>query len=341
MLTIDGRRGEGGGQVLRSALAFSAFTGQAFTIHHIRGGRSKPGLRHQHLAAVRLVQSLCGAEISPVEVGASELVFRPGPLRGGRHEVDVGTAGSVTLLTQASLVPALMAGEPVELRLRGGTDVPKSPPLDFLTSTVLPYFERLGTVAWEVERRGFMPAGGGTLILQVQGHRGRRGALDLTERADPEAIEGQAVASEALRSARVAERLAETVEEELGVSPRVSYQPSDSPGAVLTLWGRSGDVRLAVGGLGRRGLSSERLAGQIIRRWNQQVAASEPVGEYLADQLVPLLALGGGTMLCQTISLHCQTNMEICSLFTGTKFHQDGLKIMASSDSASSDSSGG
>lgn len=315
--------------MLRSALAFSAFTGRPFTIHHIRGGRPRPGLRYQHLAAVRLAQSLCKAEVSPVEVGSDSLTFHPGTLQAGCHKVDVGTAGSVTLLTQAALLPALMVGEPVELHLKGGTDVPKSPPLDFLVNVVFPYFASLGKIGVEVERRGFMPAGGGSLIIRVHGKRAAPAPLRLTTWRGPVEIGGHAVASDSLQSARVAERLAESLKESLGFSPEVSYLPSDSAGAVLTLWGRSGEVRLGVAGLGRRGLSSERLASQIVRQWRQRATAIQPVEEYLADQLIPLLALGGGELVCQTISLHCRTNMEICSLFTGTQFELDGSKVTA------------
>ena len=53
MIQIDGSQGEGGGQVLRTYLSLSALTGRPFHLRHIRANRRKPGLRPQHLTAVR------------------------------------------------------------------------------------------------------------------------------------------------------------------------------------------------------------------------------------------------------------------------------------------------
>lgn len=329
MISIDGRQGEGGGQVLRSSLAFAALTGKAFSIHNIRGNRPKPGLRAQHVAAVRLAASLCRARVSGVEVGSHELSFQPCELVGGRHHVDVGTAGSVTLLTQASLLPALMCGEPVELVLEGGTDVPMSPPLDYLDEVVLPYYRRLGSIELIEERRGFVPAGQGRVRLLVEGHGEAVVPLRLTRWEGPVEPHARVVAAEGLRSAEVAERVASGLEQELGVESEICYQSTSSASVVVTIWGRSEEVRVGVGGLGRRRLSSERLANQVCRLWQERVAHKNPVEEHLADQLVPLLSLIGGEMACQVISLHCQTNMEICGLFSGAQFSIEGNSVRA------------
>lgn len=328
-LTIDGRQGEGGGQVLRSSLAFSALTGKPFSIHHIRGNRPKPGLRPQHLAAVRLAASLCGATVQGAEVGSHELSFEPGPLVGGRHHVDVGTAGSLTLLTQASLLPALACQEPVELILQGGTDVPMSPPLDYLENVVLPYYRRLGKVELTIRRRGFIPAGGGEIRLSIQGH-GDAEPLHLTSWGDQERlVQGAVIAAEALRGADVAGRIATETERLLDFKPSQTYQQTKSPSVVATLWCCSGQVRAGATGLGRRRLPSEKLAKQMCRLWQQRLSHPHPVEEHLADQLIPLLALSGGTLKCQTISLHCRTNTEICGLFSGTRFEIEGSTVTA------------
>lgn len=329
MLEIDGRQGEGGGQVLRSSLAFSALTQKPFVIHHIRGNRSTPGLRAQHVACVRLAASLCGAQVEGAEVGSHRVVFQPSALVAGRHEVDIGTAGSITLLTQAALIPALACKKPVELVMQGGTDVPLSPPLDFLQEVVLPYYRRLGHLELDVEKRGFMPAGQGLVSLRVHGHQQDAAAFGLLDCPDGLKARGKVVASAELEGNHVGQRVAAQVERRLGFAPEIEYRRTSSVGVVANVWGQNGEFRAGCGLLGRRRLSSEKLADQLCSRWEDIAAHDNPVEEYLADQLIPLLALCGGEIKCQTISLHCRTNVQICALFTGTEFSIEGDLVSA------------
>ena len=319
-LIIDGRQGEGGGQVLRSSLAFSALTQKPFTIHHIRGNRATPGLRAQHLACVRLAARLCGARLQGDAIASNELKFEPGPLVAGYHEIDIGTAGSLSLLTQSVLIPALACKKSVELVLRGGTDVSWSPPMDYLQNVVLPYYRCLGRIEMEVEKRGFMPAGQGLIRLNIEGHDQNVLPLNITEKVSDFQACGRVVASDELREARICERIASRVQASIGISLDTEYLKSKSVSVVATLWGHSGPTRIGCGMLGQRGLKAERLAAKLSQRWREVRQHEHPVGEYLADQLIPLLALCGGEIHCQKISQHCRTNAEICGLFTGTEF---------------------
>src|SRR5687768_8806216 len=107
MLIIDGAMGEGGGQVLRTSLALSAFTGQAFRIEGIRARRKRPGLLRQHLTAVCAVAEVCGARVNGASLGSQALSFEPGKIRHGDYHFAVGTAGSTMLVFQ-SVLPLLM-----------------------------------------------------------------------------------------------------------------------------------------------------------------------------------------------------------------------------------------
>src|SRR5512136_1060827 len=138
MIEIDGSHGEGGGQLLRTAVALAALTRKPVTVNRIRQGRPNPGLAAQHVTALRAVAELASAQVNGLEAGSSKVVFEPGDLRGGDHAFDVGTAGSVTLVLQACLPVAFAAKEATRLRIVGGTDVQWSPPLDYFARVFLP-----------------------------------------------------------------------------------------------------------------------------------------------------------------------------------------------------------
>lgn len=150
LIEIDGGHGEGGGQLVRTAVAVAAVRGTPIRVVDIRARRRRPGLAAQHVAAVRAPAALCDARCEGVEIGSSSLVFEPRRLQGGDFDFDVGTAGSVSLVLQAMLPAAIAAGERVTVRLRGGTDVPAAPPVDYLRLVLLPLLERLGAARFDV-----------------------------------------------------------------------------------------------------------------------------------------------------------------------------------------------
>jgi len=327
-MEIDGRLGEGGGQVLRSSLALSALTGKPFSMTHIRGNRGRPGLRPQHLAAVRLAAGLCQAEFAGAEIGSHELLFRPGPIQPGRHTVDVGTAGSVTLITQAVLLPALHAPGPVELVIRGGTDVPLSPPYDYLREVVLPHFERFGKVETHLEKRGFVPKGGGTLVVRVTPTRRGR-PLRRLENVDWSGVSARVVIGAAPQGEALRKQF-RTIFQNLQIRWEVELAESDSPGVALTLWA-SGPFseRIGITALAGRKVKPGEFTYSLYEDFQELLSRPAPVEGHLADQLIPILAVCGGEMRCQQYTLHCTTNMAICEMFTGTNFHRNGDELVA------------
>ena len=168
LVTIDGSMGEGGGQVLRTALSLSAITGTEIELKKIRAGRTKPGLKRQHLTCVKAVAEICGAEVSETDVGSMELEFKPGPIKGGDYRFDVGTAGSVTLVAQTVIPVLLKADASSTVTITGGTHVPFAPIWEFFAETYLPELRRMGAkVKAELVQPGFYPAAGGVVKLRI------------------------------------------------------------------------------------------------------------------------------------------------------------------------------
>ncbi len=168
MIEIDGSAGEGGGQIVRSALGLSLVTGKPFTITRIRAGRKKPGLMRQHLTAVRAAAEIGSAEVFGDEIGSENLTFVPGKVRGGDYTFSIGTAGSCTLVFQAILPVLLTVKEPAKLVLEGGTHNQYAPPFDFLQRSFLPILGKMGAdVSVELVRPGFFPAGGGRVEFSI------------------------------------------------------------------------------------------------------------------------------------------------------------------------------
>jgi RNA 3'-terminal phosphate cyclase (ATP) len=181
---IDGSAGEGGGQILRTALALSLVTGEAFRIHHIRASRRKPGLLRQHLTAVQAAQTVSDGAVDGSDLGSTEVVFRPGSVTSGEYHFAVGTAGSATLVLQTVLPALLTAPGPSTLTLEGGTHNPFAPSFDFLDKAFLPLINRMGpTVSARLQRHGFYPAGGGRFTVSIT-PAGKLQSIEIPERGE-------------------------------------------------------------------------------------------------------------------------------------------------------------
>lgn len=318
MLTIDGASGEGGGQVLRSALALSVATGQPFRIQRIRAGRKKPGLARQHLTAVQAAARVGGARVDGAALGSQEILFEPTGLLPGEHRFSVGSAGSAGLVLQTILPALLLAKEPSHLVLEGGTHNQFAPPYDFLERCYVPQIGRLGArVALRLERPGFFPAGGGRFEATIEPVRSAR-VLSLQERGDIH--RRRAVALVARLPRRVGEREIEVVRRELGWQEDelevVEVRDSRGPGNVLLLELAHEHVTEIVTGFGRLGVRAEAVAGAAADAMQEYESSTAPVGLHLADQLlVPLVLLAGGTFRTPALSAHAATNIDVIHRF--------------------------
>jgi RNA 3'-terminal phosphate cyclase (ATP) len=320
VIVLDGSMGEGGGQILRTALGLSAVTGRPFRIEKIRARRSKPGLLRQHLAGVRAVAALCGAAVEGAELGSTRLTFAPGPVGAGVFRADIGSAGSCGLVLQA-LLPALLhaAGE-VTFHVTGGTHNDASPPAPFLEHALLPLLRRMGTrLDVDFVAAGFYPAGGGEYVVRAGPSALRPLVLD--DEGPAELVSATALSSNLPGS--IGRRELEVCAAELGVPAdrcHLRTLPSPGPGNVVVLVGRRGSVHEVFTGFGAKGLPAEEVARAAGREWRAWADGGAPVGEHLADQLlVPcaLAAVGGGASewITGPPSPHTTTNAGVVAAF--------------------------
>jgi RNA 3'-terminal phosphate cyclase (ATP) len=317
MIELDGSQGEGGGQILRSALALSLVTGRAFRMERIRARRPKPGLLAQHLAAVLAAAEVGRAELSGAKRGSGELIFQPQGVRAGQYRFAVATAGSATLVLQ-TVLPALMIGEaPSRLTLEGGTHNPWAPPFDFLQRAFLPLLDRMGPrVAAVLERAGFYPAGGGRFTVEVFPIRELQ-RLDLPQRGEIRRQSARAVVSRL--PASIAQREIRTLAEALSWPPeclRAESVESPGPGNVVTAEIESENVTEVFTAFGRKGVPAERVARDAAEQVRRYLASGAPAGEHLADQLLlPLALAGGGIFRTLALTPHARTNIEVLRRF--------------------------
>lgn len=329
LVQIDGGRGEGGGQVLRSALALSVITGRPFQIRGIRGRRTSPGLAPQHLHALRAFRELSGASCRGDEEGSREVVFTPERVRPGSYRVDIRTAGSVTLVLQALALPLALAEEPSELVLCGGTHVPGSPPFNYIESCWLPFMRRLGIeMSVQLDRAGFYPRGGGQISARIQGGA-KLGALRLLDPGSLRSLEIVSAASGV--PAHVRQRQAARARAGLQVTGhQVSVQllklEAASPGSVVAVSGRFDETSITTSALGARGKSAEWVGEAAAAKFRFYLERPGAVDERLADQIVLPLALAAGPSEVTTVRVteHLRTNVDVIKAFLERTVELDG-----------------
>lgn len=321
-MKLDGSYGEGGGQILRTAVALSAVTGEPVEIENIRKGRPKPGLSAQHVKAVEELARICGADVRGCRLHSTRLSFEPGKIKGGTFVVDIGTAGSISLFLQC-LMPALMhAPGPIRIRITGGTDVQWSPSIDYMRFVTLGALKKMGyECELRVLQRGYYPRGGGCVEAIVNPSH----LKNLSFEKNPcTLIEG--ISHSSGLPSHVAERQAASAEKLLhkngyisSISTEVNNYPSTGSG--ITLWcGNAGGTAL-----GRPGLKAEKVGENAADAILTELRSGAGVDEYLADQLIPYIALaGGGSFITRIISMHTKTNIWVTEQFLPVKFKIEG-----------------
>jgi RNA 3'-terminal phosphate cyclase (ATP) len=328
-LAIDGSHGEGGGQIVRSALALAALLGREVVIENVRAGRPRPGLAPQHLTAVRAAAAICGADLEGDALGSRRLRFAPrAPMRAGDYVFDVaaaregGSAGAATLVLQTVLLPLARASGVSTLAVRGGTHVPWSPSFEYANAVWLPALRRLGVDAGiELVASGWYPAGGGEIRARVEG-RGDR-PLEPLEVVDPgplERVSGRALAANL--PSHIPQRMTDRAGALLagaGIPARI--QPlrvrAACPGAGLFLAAEYRGIAAGFDALGERGKSSESVAEEAVAALLAHRASGAALDAHLADQLVAPLALAAGPsrVSVERVTPHLQTSAWVVGEF--------------------------
>lgn len=336
-LRIDGSYGEGGGQILRTAVALSAITGKPVEIVNIRARRPKPGLKRQHLTAIRAASEIAGAEVEGLYLGSTRIVFRPTSIRSGTYIFDIGTAGSITLLLQALLPIIAYAPGPVEVRVRGGTDVPWSPPIDYLRNVIAHYLRKFGYgPEIELVRRGHYPRGGGLVVARVRNPPRGFEPVRLVRRGDVTEVRG---VSHCVRLPKhVAERQARAAEEEIrgaGLHAPVRIEiewyeprrdPHLGPGSGIVIWAEAGEARIGGDSLGARGKRAEAVGREAAEKMLRDLATGAALDTHMSDNVIPYAALAEGVSELggAQLTMHTYTNAWLVKQILGVELELQG-----------------
>lgn len=318
MIVIDGSRGEGGGQVLRTSLALSLITGQPFRIENIRAKRATPGLLRQHLTAVHAATQVGGANVEGASINSTSLTFIPGKVRSGDYSFAIGTAGSTMLVLQTILLPLSLADSTSTIELEGGTHNPSSPPFDFMQHAFLPLLARMGAeVELELIRPGFYPAGGGKIRALIAPAK-KLARLDLESRGELTTRCARAVVANLAYT--IAEREVQTALEELewpaDCAQAHTLSGSAGPGNAVSIIVGHEQVTDVFTSFGERGKRAEAVAHEAAKQAKRYLNSGAAIGEHLADQLLLPLAVGeGGAFTTTPLSGHSTTNVETIQMF--------------------------
>ncbi|MDO8627650.1 MAG: RNA 3'-terminal phosphate cyclase [Candidatus Diapherotrites archaeon] len=325
---------EAGGQVLRTALTISTLLSKPIEIINIRQNRPNPGLQAQHLTAVKLLATLTSAKLEKAEMNSTSLFFSPKKIHGGDYNINIGTAGSVTLLLQTIMVPLLFCNEKISLRIIGGTDVKFAPSVNYLKEVFLPIANKIGSrFDLRIVKRGYFPKGQGTVLFEslpaklplkainFQGHQ----ELDFVRIFSHSCgLPRDVVVNQARGAKKILNSLSCDVVEELD-----SKEFKDAVGSGIDIVGffKEGN-RFGVNELGERGVDSLTVGANAGQKFLKELQTGKPVDSHLADQLIPFMALAKGKSIFETteITPHTLTNIAVCEKLLGVKFNVLGNK---------------
>jgi RNA 3'-phosphate cyclase len=331
MLKIDGSYGEAGGQILRTSVALSALTGTPCTITHIRAKRPTPGLKPQHLMGLKAAAQICHAETRGFHIGSEIIEFVPKKITGGEYTIEIGTAGSVTLILQVLVPICLHAPEPVTLTVTGGTDVKWSPSASYFQTVFCSLLKKMNAhVKFTVEKYGFYPKGGGRVKAVIYPWNNRK-TLRITERGSVREVAANSIASTFLRKAQVAERQSEAFQKTFfpESTARTLYVNTLNPGSSFCGVAYCEHSILGADSLGERRKSAEKVGREAGVSLKEEIESNAALDSHMADQIIPYLALVGGEVTVSKVSEHARTNMWVCQQFLDTALSTEKNVIIA------------
>ncbi|MBI5741072.1 MAG: RNA 3'-phosphate cyclase [Nitrospirae bacterium] len=326
-IEIDGSFGEGGGQILRTALSLSCITGSALRLFNIRKSRKKPGLMPQHLTGVNAIAEICGADVTGNVKDSTELTFVPGKTKPGNYIFDIKTAGSVSLVVQTLIPPLLFAEKPSSVTIKGGTHVPFSPPYDYISGVFLPMLNRLAVkVEASISKYGFYPKGGGEVYFKIFPAEKVKG-MEVVSRGDLLSLNGHsAVANLPLHIAVRQQTSAAQSFSPLAANIDVIEVPSFGQGTFVFLRGEYENALSGFSSLGERGKPAEKVGREAATSFKDHHDTHACLDPHLADQIVIYLGLAGGKSVFTTsrITQHLLTNLWVIEKFLKIKYEVEG-----------------
>jgi len=316
-IIIDGSFGEGGGQVLRTSISLAAITGTPVRITNIRAGRRKAGLMRQHLTAIKAAAEICNAETEGLELRSTEINFVPGVIKGGDYRFDIGSAGGTVLVAQ-TIIPILShAKTPSIATILGGTHNMWAPTFDYLERAFLPQYNKMGgRVSAELIKYGFVPAGGGEIVVAVKPFKDKQ-ALNLKTRGEKTGANVVAVLANLKRD--IASREIKAIIHRMDINKSQSeilHVDSPGPGNAVSVFMDYENITEVFIGLGQHGVRAESIANTVVSKAREYFTSDAAVGPHLADQLLlPMALFGGGVFTTSELTEHTRTNIDIIKRF--------------------------
>lgn len=320
MLSIDGSYGEGGGQILRTAVSLSLITHTPIKITHIRENRPNPGIKSQHYTALSIMKLLCQATTEGLEIGSPTLSFTPDSIASGYFHFDVGTAGSMILVFQTCIPCALHIQTPIILTLKGGTDVKWSPSWDYFNFVFLPLLKRCGLqVEASLLKRGYYPKGGGEAVLTIHPCQTLNGII-FDEPVQYKTVEGRVHLGNLAQPIGIRmkhEVMKLLLKDSIQTDITIDSQLTLSSGAGITLWSANDKGMLGCSELGEKGVPAETVASTAVQIILHDILIGASLDEHLFDQILLYLVLAKGTSIfyVKTISSHAETTMWLIQQF--------------------------
>ena len=327
MISIDGSYGEGGGQILRTAVALSAFKKVPIKITNIRASRPDPGIKAQHHIAIKSVKELCNAETTGLDVGSSTLTFIPDEVKGGSYKFDIGTAGSIVLVFQTCILASLNAKEPLTIKITGGTDVKWAPTWDYFKNVFIPLLKNFG-IKTDVNliKRGYYPRGGGEAEITIYPNTDFK-QLTLDENQTFFDVEGIIYISNLPEhiSTRIKQAaINELLKSNLKANIKIEQSSSFSAGTGLTLWVKSKDTIIGTTVIGEKRLSSEEVGQKAVRNLKNEIFSGANLDAHAFDQLLPYFVISNknesSSCIIRDLSSHASTSMWVLKQFFNVDF---------------------
>ncbi len=330
MIEIDGSQKSGSGTILRLSIALAAITKQPLHIYNIRQNRPQPGLKHQHLEAVLTAAKLCNAKVQGATLGSRELWFTPKQIKGGNIEAEIETAGSIPMLLLATLPVCLFADNPVHLHVaKGGTDTTHAPTINYMREVLLPALKQMGVdAAITVQKYGYYPKGMGEATMTTKPNRALK-PIQVEIFGKLKSIKGVSVCT-FLAHKQVADRQAKAAEEQLsqkGYNATIQIVNDQSnpfqKGSSVALWAETDSgVIIGADAIGELGKTSEAVGKEAAEKLITELSVEPTVDVYLADMLIPYMALAQGksVFLARTISEHIEANIWLMEKILNVKF---------------------
>lgn len=330
MIEIDGSQKSGSGTILRLSVALAAITKQPLHIYNIRQNRPQPGLKHQHLEAVLTAAKLCNAKVQGATLGSRELWFTPKQIKGGNIEAEIETAGSIPMLLMATLPVCLFADNPVHLHVaKGGTDTTHAPTINYMREVLLPALKQMGVdAAITVQKYGYYPKGMGEATMTTKPNRALK-PIQVEIFGKLKSIKGVSVCT-FLAHKQVADRQAKAAEDQLsqkGYNATIQIVNDQSnpfqKGSSVALWAETDSgVIIGADAIGELGKTSEAVGKEAAEKLITELSVEPTVDVYLADMLIPYMALAQGksVFLARTISEHIEANIWLMEKILNVKF---------------------